>query len=59
MLHYQFAQAWLKSRAGNSERGASLVEFLVISAGVAIAALAIIVIYTTVVTNKANAIDLG
>lgn len=59
MLHYEFAQAWIRSHAPDTERGAGLVEFLIIAAGVAVVALGVVVIYTNVITSKANDINLG
>ncbi len=59
MLHYEFAQAWIRTHAPDTERGAGLVEFLIIAAGVAVVAIGVVAIYTTVINNKANAINLG
>ncbi len=59
MLHYEFVQGWIRSHAPDTERGAGLVEFLIIAAGVAVVAIGVVAIYTNVVTAKANDIQLN
>ncbi len=62
MIHYHLLRAWLESRirsARADERGASLVEFLIVTVAIAAVALVVVALYTSVITDKSGQINLG
>ena len=62
MIHYHLLRAWLDTRirtAHADERGASLVEFLIVTVAIAAVALVVVALYTNVINDKSAQINLG
>jgi pilus assembly protein Flp/PilA len=56
MLQYDFLATWLRARFGDSERGASLVEYALLVALIAVVCIAAVTILGKNASNKFNSV---
>ena len=55
MVSYDFLATWLRARFGDSERGASLVEYALLVALIAVVCIAAVTVLGNNASNKFNA----